>query len=286
MNAPQQVVNLTGISAGAGESQTLTVTATSDNTELIPDPTVSYSSPNETGSVSYTPVANAFGTANITVTVTDSGPGDAPNVNKFSQTFTVEVRPSSSAPFIDDIPGQYTDINTTLGPITFTIGDNDNNVDDLIITATSSDQNLVKDSNIILAGTGTNRTFTIIPETDKTGSLLITLNISDGIAESEKSFTLSIGAVTSIGNENLKGKLILYPNPADSEIEILLENNISGTVRLRLLDLVGKVHQSIIINKQQDVLIIPLDLKLLPKGTYLIQVNQNDVIFTKRLIKL
>ncbi|CAN5476248.1 hypothetical protein BH23BAC1_BH23BAC1_35050 [soil metagenome] len=286
INAPQQVVNLTGISAGAGETQTLTVTATSDNTELIPDPTVSYSSPNETGSVSYTPVANAYGTANITVTVTDSGPGEAPNVNKFSQTFIVEVRPSSSAPFINDIPGQYTDMNATLGPITFTIGDNDNDLDDLIITATSSDQNLVKDSNIILAGTGTNRTFTIIPETDKTGSLLITITISDGIAESAKSFTLNIGTVTSIGNENLKGKLVLYPNPADSEIEILLENNISGTVRLHLLDLVGKVHQSIVINKQQDVLIIPLNLKLLPKGTYLIQVNQNDVIFTKRLIKL
>ena len=39
-----QTVNLAGISAGGGESQTLTVTATSDNTGLIPNPTVNYTS--------------------------------------------------------------------------------------------------------------------------------------------------------------------------------------------------------------------------------------------------
>ena len=52
-----QTVNLAGIAAGGGETQTLTVTATSDNTGLIPNPTVNYTSPNATGSLAYTPVA-------------------------------------------------------------------------------------------------------------------------------------------------------------------------------------------------------------------------------------
>ena len=36
----EQTVNLTGITAGGGETQVLSITAVSDNTGLIPDPTV------------------------------------------------------------------------------------------------------------------------------------------------------------------------------------------------------------------------------------------------------
>ena len=57
-NAGLQTVNLSGITSGAtNEIQTLTVTATSSNTGLIPNPTVTYTSPNTTGSITFTPVA-------------------------------------------------------------------------------------------------------------------------------------------------------------------------------------------------------------------------------------
>src|SRR5205823_3969677 len=62
-DAGLQTVNLTGISAGGGETQTLTVTALSPTPRPTANPTVSYTSPNATGSVSYTPVANANGSA-------------------------------------------------------------------------------------------------------------------------------------------------------------------------------------------------------------------------------
>src|SRR5205814_399546 len=74
-DAGTQTVALSGISAGpANESgQALTVTATSSNTSLIPNPTVNYTSANATGTLTYAPVGNAFGAATITVTVTDDG---------------------------------------------------------------------------------------------------------------------------------------------------------------------------------------------------------------------
>ncbi|PYR55311.1 MAG: hypothetical protein DMF85_19880, partial [Acidobacteria bacterium] len=50
----QQTVNLSGITAGGGEVQTLAVTASSSNPGLIPDPAVTYSSADPTGSLSYT----------------------------------------------------------------------------------------------------------------------------------------------------------------------------------------------------------------------------------------
>jgi PKD-like domain/Concanavalin A-like lectin/glucanases superfamily/FG-GAP-like repeat/IPT/TIG domain/Secretion system C-terminal sorting domain len=95
-NSGIQSVSLSGIGTGAvNETQTLTITATSNNTSLIPNPTVSYTSPNASGSLSYTPVTNATGTATITVTVNDG----ASNNNTLQRTFVVTVNapPTTSA---------------------------------------------------------------------------------------------------------------------------------------------------------------------------------------------
>ena len=50
-------MNLTGITAGAGESQVLTITAASSNPGLIPNPTVTYTSPNTVATLTYTVAA-------------------------------------------------------------------------------------------------------------------------------------------------------------------------------------------------------------------------------------
>jgi hypothetical protein len=68
-----QILPLTSISAGSGESQPLAIVAFSSNPGLIPHPAVDYTSPATTGSLQYTPEANEFGEAVITVTVTDGG---------------------------------------------------------------------------------------------------------------------------------------------------------------------------------------------------------------------
>ncbi len=81
-------VILSGISSGAtNENQTLTVTAISSNPGLIPNPTVNYTSPNTTGSLTFTPMFNKTGKATITVTVKDGGTSN----NVVTRTFTVTV---------------------------------------------------------------------------------------------------------------------------------------------------------------------------------------------------
>ncbi|MSR55409.1 MAG: hypothetical protein EXS09_19305 [Gemmataceae bacterium] len=82
---------LSGISAG-GETQDLTVTATSDNPGLIPIVNVVYTSPNATGSVNYSPLPDQFGTAVITVKVKDSGGAE------ITRTFTVTVNSVNDTP--------------------------------------------------------------------------------------------------------------------------------------------------------------------------------------------
>ncbi len=98
-NAGQQTINLAGVGTGAAnESQALTITATSSNPSLIPNPTVAYTSPNTTGTLSFTPAANAGGSATITVTVND---GQSQN-NTFSRTFTVTVgTPSTRTTYVE-----------------------------------------------------------------------------------------------------------------------------------------------------------------------------------------
>ena len=92
VNAGPQTVNLTGISSGAAnEDQVLTVTASSSHTGLIPHPTANYTSPNANGTLSFTPVANAAGSAVITVIVQDNGPTTDGGQNTFSRQFTVQV---------------------------------------------------------------------------------------------------------------------------------------------------------------------------------------------------
>jgi hypothetical protein len=96
-----QTIDLTGITAGSGDDQSLTVTATSSNAGLIPNPTVNYASPSDTGSLRYTPVPNQNGTAFITVTVKDNGGTAFGGVDTITRTFTVTVDAVPDAPAID-----------------------------------------------------------------------------------------------------------------------------------------------------------------------------------------
>ncbi|HEX8772070.1 MAG TPA: tandem-95 repeat protein [Pyrinomonadaceae bacterium] len=113
-DASAQTVNLSGIGAGGGETQTLVVTATSNNTSLIPNPAVTYTSPNATGTLSFTPVAGQSGSALITVTVNDGGGVANGGVQTIVRTFTVTVNAVNDAP-VNAVPGaQTTNADTAL----------------------------------------------------------------------------------------------------------------------------------------------------------------------------
>lgn len=106
-DASQHTINLTGISAGAGESQALTITATSSDPALIPHPLVSYVSPSATGSLRFTPVGNANGTATIIITVHDDGGTNAGGVDTFMRSIIVQVSAVNDAPSFTIGPIQY-----------------------------------------------------------------------------------------------------------------------------------------------------------------------------------
>ena len=181
-----QTVSLTGITTGAAnETQTLTVTASSSNTGLIPNPTVSYTSPNNTGSISFTPVSNAGGTATITVTVND---GSATS-NTVTRTFTTTV---NRLPTITTIANQTIGVDRATSPLAFTIADAETAASGLTVTGASSNTSLVPNNRIALGGTGANRTVTVTPLAGQTGIANITVTLSDGSASAARTFQLDV----------------------------------------------------------------------------------------------
>jgi hypothetical protein len=131
------VVNLTGIGSGqAGENQTLTVTATSSDPTILPNPTVSYVSPAATGTLTLTPLANQNGVVTVTVTVTDDATvgrvGNKDPAKSLVRTFAVTVNAVNDAPVLipgtaslnaqneDDVGNVGTPLSVILGALTIT----------------------------------------------------------------------------------------------------------------------------------------------------------------------
>src|SRR5205085_5652267 len=137
-----QTANLSGINAGAGnETQTLAVTAVSSNPDVVPHPSITYTSPNATGTLNWAPTFGTNGSAVITVTVND---GQSQG-NTFSRTFTVTV---NDKPAISVIADQFAPQNSTIGPLSFTVGDRDTGASNLVVSATSSNPALIPNANI------------------------------------------------------------------------------------------------------------------------------------------
>ena len=147
-DAGQQVVNLTGITAGGNEIQPLRVTATSSNPGLIPDPTVIYRSNETTGTLRFTPLPDQYGIATITVTVEDGGLDGALNTTAdnatFSRLLNVVVQPVNDLPTLDPIDDQDLPLGTSYHTVPLsgiTAGGGESQP--LRVTAVSSNSSLV-----------------------------------------------------------------------------------------------------------------------------------------------
>lgn len=82
----------------------------------------------------------------------------------------------------------------------------------------------------------------------------------------------------SIENNNIQ----IFPNPTNSHITILLEENNSKNPSFELMDIIGKIH-SVKTNSTSD-LEFTMDLSNLPAGIYLLRIKNNNIISNKKII--
>ena len=104
-DASTVTISLSGIASGpSNESgQTLSITVASDNTSVVPAPSINYESPNSTATLTFAPAANARGSAVVRVTVTDDGGTANGGANAVTRMFTVNVGPINDEPTLSVI---------------------------------------------------------------------------------------------------------------------------------------------------------------------------------------
>jgi hypothetical protein len=115
-------------------------------------------------------VVSAITTAGGPYTVTASSGGKSGTT-----TFTV----INDTPTISAIADQAVAVSIATSAIPFTIGDTETATASLTLTKASSDTALVPTANIVLGGSGANRTVTVTPLTGQTGIVTITLTVKD-----------------------------------------------------------------------------------------------------------
>ncbi len=159
-------------------------------------------SPNTTGTLKYTPVANKSGTAKITVTVRDAGPDGTAGTSddkSFSREFTVTVNPVNDAPvavadsYTVNVGGVLT-TTTTNGVLA-----NDTDADTgysltAVVVANPTHGTLVPNPN---------GSFTYTPESSYRGTDTFTYKANDGSADSGTvTVTIKVNAPpTAVNNE-------------------------------------------------------------------------------------
>ncbi|MBT7096847.1 tandem-95 repeat protein, partial [Candidatus Poribacteria bacterium] len=177
-------ITITGVGTGGGAdeaSQTVTFTATSDREDIVPVPT--FSGSGDTRTLTFAPVAEANGSAIITVTATDDG-GNVPDTefDTLSRTFTITVDAVNDSPAFDEIATQV--FGEDAGPLEVPItgvttggGTDETGAQTVTFVATSSLPTLIPDPTF--TGSGATRTISLDSVTDESGSATITVTATD-----------------------------------------------------------------------------------------------------------
>ena len=183
-DAAAQTVNLSGISPGPGNesTQTVAITATSDNPSLIPNPTVNYSSPSSTGTLTFAPLTSQFGTATITVVVKDNGGTANGGIDSLTNSFSITVSPVNDPPTLNPL-GNLT-VNVNSGPQNFALsgitpGPSNESAQTLTISATSSNPNVIPNPVVNYTNGSSTGALVFNPAANASGSATITVTVRD-----------------------------------------------------------------------------------------------------------
>jgi len=106
----------------------------------------------------------------------------------------------NTPPQISKIEDQMGLINEPIGPITFTIHDNETSADSLELSISSSNQKIIPDENIFINGIGSNKEIIINSSAKQTGISQINIFLSDGVYNVTHTFMLMIYEIAPIND--------------------------------------------------------------------------------------
>lgn len=168
----------------------LIVTGVSTNTTLVPNGSIAFGGSGASRTVTMTPAADQSGTTTITITVSDGS-------LTASDSFVLKVNAVNDAPTISNIADQTVTEGTVVGPLPFTVGDNETAAGSLTFFTDSSNTLIVPNANVSLGGSAASRTITVAPVGGESGTTTITVTVSDGSKTASDTFDVTVTAVNN-----------------------------------------------------------------------------------------
>lgn len=124
-----------------------------------------------------------------------------------------------SGPRIGALADQVVNQDTAVGPIPVQITDGGAAAMGVSVTATAADGTLVPPSSIVLAGSGTDRTLTLTPAPDQTGSTQVTITVMDAMGHvATGGFRLTVNPVLAAFTQYATTVFAADPNAAPQAV--------------------------------------------------------------------
>jgi hypothetical protein len=153
---------------------TLLLSAITTNPTLVPVANIVFGGSGISRTVTVTPAPNQVGSAVINVLVTD------PNSGLALEPFVLNVNFQNNLPTITDIADATVDANTTVGPLPFTIGDQETAAGSLAVSINITSVNNLPRPGVFVTGQGANRNLTLVPPQNVSGTYTVTVTVGDG----------------------------------------------------------------------------------------------------------
>lgn len=275
-NSEAITIEITGIDPGSGSIENIKIVATSSDPEVIPHPEITYTQGENAATLSFQPVPDAQGSADIMVTITN----EETENNKTEQTFTVTVVLEEIVLEVSEIANQLVDGAQGLNAISFNVYYESEEYEKLTIIATSDNQELIPDDQISIEGEEGEYELHLEATKGKTGTTLITLKVSDGKQEKEQTFEVEVLPVTAVEGDFREGTVQVFPNPTNDFVQFKLP---TGHYKAMLLNKAGACVKSWYLTAK-DQKINQIKLTDFPSGTYMIKIVSDRHQITSRII--
>lgn len=143
---------------------------------------------------------------------------------------TLAVSNTNTPPTISVIPGQVIAAGARTPALPFTVNDTETAADRLVVSATSSNPDLIPASGIVLGGSGANRTITVTPGANLTGTAVITLTATDeGRLAAKTTFNVTVTSPTPVLSATLSPDVGQYLATGGS-VTFTAKLNYAGTM--------------------------------------------------------
>lgn len=154
---------------------------------------------------------------------------------------------------------------------------------DPTVTVSSSNNAVLSASNLVLSGTGLNRTLTINTGTT-TGITNLTITSVSGATTVSRTFQYIVqDQTTSVESADIFAGVSVYPNPSTRFVEVDLGGLNGQKVQFEVLDLNGKAQKIASPAIQENK--ATLDLRGLKAGMYLLEISNEKGKAMRKIIK-